>query len=254
MTGPESHHVLSTHPIRARLGRSSDYRQAGQAELTGNMGRRVPVYDNNAKILAYLRHYNVAPRSAAVPRHGAAHAALYHFERFTSGLEPYPNAAHHLLPCELFTPGEVFTEEELEILRRVAYDVNNGKNIIFLPRFSNAEEALMLTLEERREQVLRYCNVHRLPGHLDCHKDYTALVKKDCARLKQLLRSQLGKVCADWKPPESIPQELLRLQDRYWGYIVAFGESRPLGNGASINALIKLKPAKPRWKPGGADV
>jgi hypothetical protein len=32
----------------------------------------------------------------------------------------------------------------------------------------------------------------------------------------------------------------------YWGYVVAFGESRPLGAGASINALIKIKP--PRGK------
>jgi hypothetical protein len=250
----EADHILSSMPIRARLGRSSDYRDTGRAELAGNTGRRVPVYDNDAKILAYLRHYNVSPRSAAVPKHSAAHAALYHFEHFTSGQKPYPNAAHHLVPCEIFSPGVVFTDDELEILKHVVYDVNNGGNIIFLPSFSNAVEVYALTLEERRERVLRYCNVHRLPAHLDCHKEYTAQVKKDCADLKQLLRSQLGKVCADWKPPQSIPEELFRLQDAYWHYIVAFGESRPLGEAATINMLIKLKPAKPRWKAGGINV
>ncbi|QSQ23714.1 AHH domain-containing protein [Pyxidicoccus parkwayensis] len=250
----EDDHILSSMPIRARLGRSSDYRQAGHAALAGNPGRRVPVYDNDAKILGYLRHYNVSPSSAAIPKHSAAHAALYHFEQFLSGQKPYPNAAHHLVPCETFTPDVVFTEDELEILKRVLYDVNNGGNIIFLPSFSNAVEVYALTIEARRERVLRYCNVHRLPAHLDCHKDYTALVKADCADLKRLLRGQLVKVCADWKPPQSIPEELFRLQDRYWEYIVRFGESRPLGQGATINALIKLKPVKPRWNPGGADV
>jgi hypothetical protein len=254
MAESDNHHILSTHPIRARLGRSSDYRETGHAELTGNAGRRGPVYDNDAKILAYLRHYDVSPRSAAVPKHGAAHAALYHFEHFTSGQQPYPNAAHHLVPCEVFSPGEVFTEDELEIFRRVEYDVNNGKNIIFLPSFSNAVEVYSLTIEVRREQALRYCNVHRLPAHLGCHKDYTAQIKKDCANLKREVRSQLGKMCADWKPPESIPRILHDLQDQYWDYVVTFGESRPLGEGETINSLIKIKPPKPRWKPGGADV
>jgi hypothetical protein len=136
----------------------------------------------------------------------------------------------------------------------VEYDVNNGRNTIFLPSFSNAAEVHLLTSQNRKEQMLRYCNVHRLPCHFDCHKDYTAQVKQDCERLVTLIRSQLGKVCADWKPPQSIPDELFTLQDDYWGYVVRFGESRPLGLGASINALIKIKPPKPRWSGGSKGV
>lgn len=253
MSGTDSHHILRGMPIRARLGRSHDYREAGQAELTKDEGKRAPVYDNDAKILAYLRFYNVSPRSTAVLKHSEAHAALYHFEHFAHGYTPYPNAAHHLVPCEVFIPDEVFTDEELEILKRVEYDVNNGRNIIFLPSFSNAAEVHLLTREERREQMLRYCNVHRLPCHFDCHKDYTAQVKADCEKLVNLVRGQLGKVCASWKPPQAIPEELLKLQDEYWGYVVRFGESRPLGVGASINALIKVKPQRSRWT-GGTNV
>lgn len=250
----DSDHILDSMPIRARLGRSSDYREAGHAGLMADSGRRMPVYDNDAKILPYLRFYDVSPRSAAVAKHSAAHAALYHFECFTSGQTPYPNAAHHLVPCEVFTPGEVFTDEELEIIKRTVYDVNNGRNIIFLPSFSNAAEVHLLTKQERKEQMLRYCNVHRLPCHFDCHKDYTAQVKKDCEKLLNLVRSQLGRVCASWKPPQSIPDELFRLQDDYWDYVVRFGESRPLGIGASINALIKIKPPKPRRIAEGTSV
>ncbi|QSQ22276.1 AHH domain-containing protein [Pyxidicoccus parkwayensis] len=261
----EGSHILSSMPIRARLGRSADYRDNGRAELAANAGKRARVYDNDAKILEYLQHYDVSPRSRGVPKHGPAHAALYHFACFTTGQEPYSNIAHHLVPCEVFIPEEVFTEDELEIVKRVPYDVNNGKNIIFLPGFSQAVEVYLLkrggipgsevwkglsaeaqhqNKEAWKQRALRYCNVHRLPCHYDFHRDYTAQVKNDCARLKRLVRSQLGKVCASWKPPESIPRELFRLQDEFWEHVVTFGESRPLGFGANINELIKVKPSK----------
>ncbi len=264
----EGSHILNSMPVIAVLGRNQHtYRDNGRAELKANAGRRQRVYDNDAKILEYLRFYGVAPRDKGVSRHSPAHAALYHFEHFISGREPYSNVAHHLLPCDVFNPDEVFTEEELEILKRVAYDVNNGQNIIFLPGFSHGVAVYLLKrgdtpgsavwkglseAAQRRhkdawqKEALRYCCVHRLPCHYDFHQDYTDQVKKDCADLRRLVRSQLGKVCKGWKPPESIPQALFRLQDEYWEYVVRFGESRPLGAGASINALIKLKP--PRGK------
>lgn len=257
-------HILNSMPVIAVLGRNPNtYRDNGRNELKANAGRRQRVYDNDAKIIEYLEFYDVAPRDKRVARHSPAHAALYHFEHFITGQRPYSNIAHHLLPCEVFTPDEVFTEEELEILRRVPYDVNNGKNIIFLPGFSHAVEVYLLRRGNRtgsevwkglgegarrqhqeawQQQALRHCNVHRLPCHYDFHQDYTDKVKKDCAEVKRLVRSQLGKVCEGWKPPESIPRTLQRLQDVYWDYVVRFGESRPLGAGANINALIKIKP------------
>lgn len=259
-------HILNSMPIIAVLGRNSNtYRDNGRSELKANAGRRARVYDNDAKILEYLKLYDVAPRDKGVPKHSLAHAARYHFEHFITGQRPYSNIAHHLLPCEVFIPNEVFTDEESEILKRVDYDVNNGKNIIFLPGFSHAVEVYLLKRGNRtgsevwkslgdgarqrhkdawQKQSLRYCNVHRLPCHYDFHHDYTDKVKADCARLKQLLRSQLGEVCVNWRPPESIPRTLFKLQDMYWGYVVRFGERRPLGAGASINALIRIKPPK----------
>lgn len=261
----EESHILRCMPIRARLGRSTDYRDNGRAELAANADKRMRVYDNDAKIIEYLQHYDVSPRVRSFPKHGPAHAALYHFGCFTTGQEPYSNIAHHLVPCEVFIPEEVFTDDELEILKRVPYDVNNGKNIIFLPGFSQAVEVYLLKRggvpgsemwdglgdeakqrhrEAWKQRSLRYCNVHRLPCHYDFHKDYTALVKKRCTRLKRLVRGQLGKVCASWRPPESIPQELFRLQDEYWEHVVTFGERRPLGAGANINELVEVKPSK----------
>ncbi|MBZ4417959.1 AHH domain-containing protein [Myxococcus sp. RHSTA-1-4] len=259
-------HILNSMPVIAVLGRNPNtYLDNGRAELKANAGRRQRVYDNDAKILEYLKFYDVAPRDKGVPKHSPAHAALYHFDYFINGLRPYSNIGHHLLPCEVFIPGEVFTDEELEILKRVLYDVNNGKNIIFLPGFSHVvavyllkrgnrsgfevwkglgEDARRQHKEAWQNQALRYCNVHRLPCHYDFHQDYTAQVKTDCADVKRLVRGQLGKICEGWKPPESIPRTLFKLQDVYWGYVVRFGESRPLDAGASINALIKIKPPK----------
>lgn len=269
-------HILNSMPVIAVLGRNPNtYRDNGRTELKANAGRRQRVYDNDATILEYLKLYDVDPRDKGVPKHSPGHAALYHFEYFVSGQKPYSNVAHHLLPCDVFTPGEVFTDEELEILKRVDYDVNNGKNIIFLPGFSHVVAVYLLKRgntsgsevwqglgdDARRQhkdawqkQALRYCNVHRLPCHYDFHHDYTDQVKADCEKLVTLVRSQLGKVCEDWKPPEAIPEELFRLQNRYWEYVVAFGESRPLGDGASINALIKIKPRKGRRQLGGTGV
>lgn len=269
-------HILNSMPIIAVLGRNPNtYPGNGRAELKANAGRRERVYDNDVKIIEYLAFYHVDPRDKGVPKHSPAHAALYHFEHFITGQKPYSNIAHHLLPCDVFTPGEVFTEEELEILKRVPYDVNNGKNIIFLPGFSQAVEVMRLGHgsksgsevwkelgdDTRRQHAaswqklaLRYCNVHRLPCHFDFHPDYIGQVKKDCTRLKRLVRGQLGKACENWKPPESIPRTLYKLQDEYWEYVVAFGENRPLGAGASINTLIKLKPRKGRHQLGGRSV
>lgn len=261
-------HILNSMPVIAVLGRNQNtYRDNGRAELKANAGRRQRVYDNDAKILEYLRFYGVEPRDKGVLRHSPAHAALYHFEQFITGQKPYTNVAHHLLPCDVFNPNEVFTEAELEILKRVDYDVNNGRNIIFLPGFAQVVVVHLLKrgdtpgsdvwkgmgeasrrrhMEAWQKEALRCCCVHRLPCHYDFHTDYTARVKADCTRLKRLVRSQLGKVCKGWKPPETIPEELRSLQDKYWEYVVRFGESQPLGAGASLNALIKLKP--PRCK------
>ncbi len=167
---------------------------------------------------------------------------------------------HHLLPCETFQDKKLFSEDQLSILRAVDYDINEGRNIIFLPGYADGLEILHGDLKwktlsvkvqegHRRQwqsEARQSANLHKLPCHWDFHKSSTRLVKADTDELRNELKAQSKKFCKDWEPPASIPRKLRKLEDDYWDHVVKFGESRPLGKAASIDTLTKqvLKPKK----------
>ncbi|NMO17516.1 hypothetical protein HPC49_27260 [Pyxidicoccus fallax] len=276
-------HLLKTHPIKAILERNSKYADNGRSEISGNGGKRSQVYDNDAKIAKSLNALGIRPQHGAGYTQGSTqHCAAYHFDKFVNALKPYYNVAHHILPCEVFKarePGKksrgAFTDEQLEILKRTTYDVNNGKNIIFLPGFSvglivqwgvKAQkekdpgfnwDAVKETdaragwvekwSENARKKLERYGAVHQLPCHIDFHEDYILQVRGDMDAISKELKRQAESLCEDWKPPENIPPTLIGTQDEYWKYIVNWGEKNPLGN---INAMEKLADAAMGKAPG----
>ncbi|MFP2926518.1 AHH domain-containing protein [Pyxidicoccus sp. 3LG] len=222
-------HILWNYPMKAVLYRKDDYRKNGVSHISGNEGKRDRVYDNNDKIKAYLKNNGIGTRIEGATAGDDQHSAGYHFKHFSAGDagKPYPNQGHHILPCELFSrrsdeggkQGGAFGTEELRVFYRLDYNVNNGNNVIFLPA------------------SLNHCSVHQLPYHVGSHPTYTAQVSKDVEQINAQLKKSLEKPCEDWTPPESIPEEVKVYEDKYWGFIVVFGENEA---GASINAFRKM--------------
>ncbi|MBJ6761550.1 AHH domain-containing protein [Myxococcaceae bacterium JPH2] len=239
MSGANAH-ILNQHKIQAVLDRANDYRKNGIDIIGANDGKTNPVYNNDSKIKKYLNQKMAEARSEGkrnLPKTTIAgaqygddtHAAGYHFNHFAAdnGGTPYPNEGHHMLPCELFLQreesgdpekGGLFGEIERQILLRVKYDVNNGNNVIFLPA------------------ALNLCGVHQLPYHAGSHPGYSSKVRADLKRIDAMLKDQAKKLCETWNPPDSIPDQLMKLENKYWNWIVLFGESHL----DSINNFVKL--------------
>ncbi|HYO56130.1 AHH domain-containing protein [Archangium sp.] len=279
LTQQQMHILKDKKPVavldRGKGEKGKRYRDEGRDEISSDRGKLSSVYNNDAKIKRGLEAGNVMPRNgASYKQFDKGHLEAYYFDKFTGFRVPYPNAAHHLLPCETFkpyneksNPAGAFTEDQLEILRRVNYNVNNGKNIIFLPGFSSGVVVRWAAFQERKnnkafgweklteaersektkkwvavalEKVRRFWCVHMLPCHVDFHDDYTLKVRDDMKGIRNELKSQLENLCEDWQPPASIPTSLMELQDDYWGYVVRFGESRVLGQPSHLNELEKI--------------
>lgn len=260
LTDSNRHLLVKKRKATLTRAPSKTYRQAGLTFLAGDGARRTRVYDNDAKIIAGLEFIGRSPKRKGMTRKQQAEG--YHLDQFAADnfFTPYKNMGHHLLPCESFQDPKLFPEDPLSILRAVDYDINEGRNIIFLPGYSDGLEILFEKLKWKtlgpetqekhrrgwKTEARRFANLHKLPCHWDFHKGYTSLVKEDMDDLRNTLKAQVKKFCKDWDPPASIPRQLRKIEDDYWEHVVKFGESRPLGKAASIDALIKqsLEPKK----------
>ncbi len=207
-------HETKASKRQAKLIRSHTYRENGYRTIKGNGGKKRR-YANLELIQAVLRDRGTKP----VPRNdglgrpiepaSVPHARRYTFtsgKNFKIGGSPYANEAHHLLPVEAFGD-KYFTAEHKEVLERMKYDVNNGKNIIFLP------------------ESIDGCAFHDLPQHNGSHPDYTALVDSDM----QGVRNEIDTVLA--QDPEhknysvkDMRQKFMDLQNDYWGHLAGCGQ------------------------------
>jgi hypothetical protein len=244
---------------------SKEYRTKGLDFLQGDRGRTGHVYDNDDKIVEGLEFNGVA----ATKTTRREQAAGYHLDRFRADNyhRPYKNMGHHLVPCETFKEGSatspgVFSAQQLEVLRRIEFDVNEGRNIIFLPGFADGLEiqeevaaqgvnwrSLSEQAQERhranwRRAARRGANLHQLPCHWDFHSKYSKLVFTDCANLRSTLKKPVDKMCKEWKPPRSIRSKLTKLENDYWSWVVRFGEKMPRGNAETVDRLVKIAPPR----------
>lgn len=92
---------------------------------------------------------------------------LQKMKTFIGAKLPYPWQAHHLLPTNVFYKN--LTLEQIKIILATEYDINDGRNIIFLP-------------EELVDTV-----VHKLPVHASQHTKYDDKVKNEMKQLKSTL-------------------------------------------------------------------
>lgn len=80
---------------------------------------------------------------------------------------PYRWEAHHVLPMSFFF--RYFTPQEIELILATEYDINDGRNIIFLPKNSHSSP------------------VHNLPYHPSDHPRYTKKVEDLFRELREKL-------------------------------------------------------------------
>ena len=163
---------------------------------------RAAVWKNTSVIQAHLKKIGRQPRGTAKYKAASTgHANVYKFgyrQNFKTQA-PWPNQAHHMLPCEAFKLGEVFNLKEHKILKKVDYDLNNGKNLIYLPKY---------------EKDRGYTDV--LPDHLGSHASYTDDVMQAMKDLKTLIGKYVKGDCEEQDPPTDIKNEILDLQDDFW--------------------------------------
>jgi hypothetical protein len=129
---------------------------------------------------------------------------------------PYPWQAHHLIPESVFTEGNTkFNEEQMMVLERSFYNINNGHNIIMLPADS------------------RYSPVHKLIAHLSSHANYTIWVKSKMEELADALTEvfeNARKTKDHLAPFKAILKRLHQIEDRCWDYVLVLSEDAATGN------------------------
>lgn len=194
----------------------TDYRKNGHAATLAD-GGRCNRYKTPVSIQAALKAGNKGQGTnpskglAPVGRHGPEHIERYYFEfvaqyiqgkrtgqvipNFSRSGTPYANQAHHLIPQAQYLG--LFGEREQEMLKRVDYNVHNGRNIIFLP--AHAPDT----------------RFHNLPCHMGPHPKYDQQVRADAKRLSKDLKKLSTDACDESKVAE-IKRELYELQEEYW--------------------------------------
>jgi len=148
------------------------------------------------------------------------HVARYYFdhgENFKNGSTPYLNEGHHLIPHT--SSFETFTDKQMEILKKIDYNVNNGNNIIFLPK------------------LVGDCAFHNLPYHSGSHGQYTDQVKADFKEIKDSLNKVKADPCEVIEPLQSIKDYFYKIQDDYWKLIVKSGKKGQIASKIGVIAI-----------------
>ena len=200
MVRSNSSHAGSNAKNKARLYPSSGYRANGHNEIKG--GSRKARYNKTNEIRDGLAELiKKKGRFKRVKDAGQlSHARRYHFDyknNFVYGRGPYTNQAHHMLPQEFW---KSLTTKQKNILKKVDYDIDNGKNIIFLPANDDGFP------------------IHKLPKHFDNHRKYSQKVMGDSKDVRDSLQKLVKKAepCEETETPENLAKELKQYQDSYW--------------------------------------
>lgn len=210
----ENGHLADAAPNKAVLTYDGKYRNNGYDEIKGNAGRKT-VYDKVRHIQSVLQTRGTQAIPSTVVPGSEAHARRYCFDyevtasgevrkNFLLAYKPYANQAHHLVPVSVFDEEKKFlTYDQLVVMRKVDYNVNNGKNIMFLPVTKRSAE------------------LHNLPVHSGHHPKYTNSVKEDAKGLKESLQKAVktDQPHETWNPPADIVKKLIRLQNKYWNLL-----------------------------------
>ncbi len=130
---------------------------------------------------------------------------------------PYPWQAHHLLPQSVFFEENApFTDEQMMVLKRSFYNINNGHNIIMLPADP------------------KYSAVHRLMVHFSDHPAYTGRIQTRMDRIAMELDKVFKKARREkdhLAPFKAILKALHQAEDEFWSLLIL------MSNAAAVAAF-----------------
>ncbi|RKG79057.1 AHH domain-containing protein [Corallococcus terminator] len=123
---------------------------------------------------------------------------------------PYEWEAHHMLPQNVFYT--YFTQEEIELILSSTYDINDGRNIVFLPGSSSEI----------------YWKPHKLPHHVGCHPQYDQQVEDWLQSVKETLKEIKGRELPHPDAAGSIETSLHQAEQQAFVFIKNVGQRGPL--------------------------
>ena len=231
----EGKHILSAFSNKARLYRYV-YRKNGYFYIDK---KRKKLYNKTIPILRKrLREMGRKTRSRTYKTASVGHAKVYKYKysgkikrggvgetvyNFLYASWPYRNEAHHLLPVGVFSGKKpAFSDEQLELMYKLPYDINHGQNIIFLPRYL-------------RDSPIHMLPIHR-KGDARDHKAYNDMVFIDVKEISNDLKVKGKKVCE----PEELPDvmgQFVSLQDEYWNTVVNWGVGKSIHDAAKEETI-----------------
>ena len=122
---------------------------------------------------------------------------------------PYRWEAHHLLPAHFFY--KFLEMEHVELVLQSTYDINDGRNVMFLP--TSASKI--------------YWKPHKLPYHLGSHPDYDQQMERHFNDVKKKLEEIKGKELPHPDSPDSVEAKLHKVEARGWKLIRLIGSRGP---------------------------
>ena len=202
-------HADGSLPSVAVLAKGYRYAERGSVYLRAQNGRGVYQQVDEEYVKEEFGELNARFPDPGAPQNfdpGARH--------LTTGVKakqryPYTWEAHHLLPGSAFyyenEAGPAFTQQQYEILLATDYNINNGHNIIMLPKQAPAVP------------------VHKLIQHPSDHPEYTQLVMTDLQVLSENLQALVDQTSGHEAVKASLEADLNRLEQKYWKYVVGLG-------------------------------
>lgn len=168
---------------------------------------RKKINANPSSILAHLAQASLLPGKQEEIRYFRQILNQTDKKKGTVGQSlPYSWEAHHVLPMSGFI--DFFTQEELTIIRVSDYDINDGRNIIFLP-LEPADTA-----------------VHTLPYHCSDHVKYTKKVKGEFKKIRKAINEEKSNNQPHDAIATRVEQELRGMETKLFKYIKDFGMTR----------------------------
>jgi hypothetical protein len=200
-----------------KTGLAHSYRYNGHHEIQGN-GTKSRVYNGNFtsgtakdRMDRIGRQFELkyGPKGGFQlpkdPRKDASAWRLNVDPNFTDANIPYVHNYHHLVPWEVLK--KVFSESQLKLVQLSTYSLNDGINLIILPR------------SEKIGQVLR------LPTHTDNHPEYTFEVHQLVMSVKMAAEAQSSTHRINSTNVGSIKADLESIEGDCWDKVVGWGRT-----------------------------
>ncbi|MBW2663999.1 MAG: AHH domain-containing protein, partial [Deltaproteobacteria bacterium] len=161
------------------------------------------ISDVNTELEEELRELLIKAR---IPKYKIGYSEPGKVLNFTGASKPYPNRAHHILPCQVFYHSD-WTVERLTTVKRCGYNINNEGNILYMPNQS---------IQNKYGEYDK-CFFHGFPNHCKNHPRYN---DKVCTIATKLMDKADEAKCGDEKKLEELFNMLIDIEKEFYEYLI----------------------------------